>query len=288
MTKIDVIMPTWNSNGPYFREVIRRVSNFVDLHRLIVIDRFSEDGTLEVIKEIVPRNKLLIIESGCDLARARYLGIQQVAKPIFAFIDSDVLIPVSWQRRMERWMQNERVGAVSSPLCVAERRQRSSKKPRIIKSCKDLNPYEIIKNGLFQMTRGYTFATMIRTNLVTDWNPPTNLSALEDLSLSQHIVSKGFLRIEPPEPCCYHIKELKYGAGVDRYFRQGLWEGANARIIGIKARHFFLETCSRTIGGMLNALVHQDPPSLLNNTFFRAGYLMGFLFPQKFRVWHRL
>jgi len=287
MTKIDVIMPTWNSNSAYFPEVIRRVCNFVDLHRLIVIDRFSNDGTLDVIKGIVPKNKLLIIKSSCDLARARYLGIQQVKTSIFAFIDSDVLIPVNWQRSMERWMQNERVGAVSSPLCGGKR-QRLLKGSRIIKSYKDLNPYEIIKNGLFQTTRGYTFATMIRTDLVTDWKPPANLSALEDFSLSQHIISKGFLWIEPPEPCCYHVKELRYGPGFNRYLKQGLWEGANARIIGIKARHFLLEVCSRALGGTLNALVHQDPRSLLNNMFFRVGYLMGFLFPQKFRVWHRL
>jgi glycosyltransferase involved in cell wall biosynthesis len=287
MTKIDVIMPAWNSNCPYFPEVIRRVCNFVDLHRLIVIDRFSDDGTLEVLKRMIPKSKLLVIKSDCDLARARYLGIQQVKTSIFAFVDSDVLIPVNWQRCMEHWMQNEHVGAVSSPLC-SENQQRTFKGPRIIKPCKNLNPKEIIKNGLFRTIRGYTFAAMIRTNLVTDWKPPANLSALEDLSLSQHVVSKGFLWVELPEPCCYHVKELKHGSGVSRYLKQGLWEGANARIIGVKARYFLLETCSRTIGGTLNALVHQDPQSLLNNIFLRAGYLIGFLLPQKFRVWHRL
>lgn len=287
MVDIDVIMPTWNSNNLYFPKVIERIYKFVDLHRLIVVDRFSNDGTLEVLRKVVPKDKLLVKLSDCDLARARYLGIQQVKTPIFAFIDSDVLIPVNWQKCVERWMQNERVGAVSIPLC-GKKQWRSPKGPRIIKPIKDLSSRMVIKNGLFWTIRGYTFATMIRTNIVKNWKPPTNLSALEDLSLSQHVVSKGFLWVELPEPCCYHVKEIKHGSGVSRYLKQGLWERANARIIGVKARYFLLETCSRTIGGTLNALVHQDPQSLLNNIFLRAGYLMGFLLPQKFRVWHRL
>lgn len=280
---IDIVMCTWNSNSAVFQKVIKRICNFVDLHHLIVVDRFSGDGTLEVIKKIVPEEKLIIVKADCDLAEARYVGIQQVDTPLFAFIDSDVIIPIDWQRSVEWWMRIKRIGAVGLPLCGKRRLQKGV---RIIKPYSNINPHEIVNRGLFYTTRGYTFATMIRTSLIIDWKPPQNLSALEDFSLSQHITSKGFLWIELPEPCCHHLKEAKYGTKL-RHLKQGLWEGANSRIIRIKERDLILEVCARIIGSLLNALIHRDPLSLLNNIFFRVGQVIGFLLPYRFRVWHR-
>ena len=47
--KIDVIMPTWNSNTKYFPLVVKHIIDVLNPHHLIVIDRFSNDGTQENI-----------------------------------------------------------------------------------------------------------------------------------------------------------------------------------------------------------------------------------------------
>jgi glycosyltransferase involved in cell wall biosynthesis len=52
-SEIDVVMPTWNSNKPYFEQVIKLIKEHVPVPRFIVVDRFSRDGTLSVI-EIFP------------------------------------------------------------------------------------------------------------------------------------------------------------------------------------------------------------------------------------------
>jgi len=52
--KIDVIMPTWNSNKPYFERVIKLIKDNVSVHKFVVVDRFSRDGTLDVIKKYFP------------------------------------------------------------------------------------------------------------------------------------------------------------------------------------------------------------------------------------------
>ncbi|WP_168371377.1 hypothetical protein [Pyrodictium occultum] len=136
-------------------------------------------------------------------------------------------------------------------------------------------------------TRGHAFAVLIRRETVIDWKPRHDLSALETFSLAQHILSKGYLWIELFKPCCIHLKELKYGAGISRYFRQGLWEGAGARLVGIKKRHMLEEVVARLLGGVLTALITHDVKHLANNTALRLGLLLGYLVPYKFRVWRR-
>jgi len=52
--KIDVVMPTWNSGGPLFEIVVKTLLEVLGgkLHHFIVVDRFSSDNTLEILKKV--------------------------------------------------------------------------------------------------------------------------------------------------------------------------------------------------------------------------------------------
>jgi glycosyltransferase involved in cell wall biosynthesis len=92
--KIDVIMPTWNSNRPFFKRVIELIKCYVPVHKFIIVDRYSTDGTLEVIKEYFPN--AIIIQTNSNLALARKIGIRYADCEIISFIDDDVFISEKW------------------------------------------------------------------------------------------------------------------------------------------------------------------------------------------------
>ncbi len=279
--KIDVVMPTWNSNSPYFRQIVERVRRFVELNRLIVVDRFSTDGTIETVKSVIEPGKLLIVQTDRELACARALGIKQVTTPVFMFIDSDVLMPRGWEVALRFLLRRRNVGAVSLPLCGPRRGR--VRVPRLYRA---IHKGEIVKRGLFQLTKGDLFLAVMLTELVRDWRPLKHLSAGEVFSLTQHILEKGYLWVELPSPCCHHTKELKMGAGPSRYFKQGLWEGAGARLLGIKTSDFVLEVTCRLIGGVIRS-TNYGPLHLINNAAMRLGQMIGFLSPFRYRTWRR-
>ena len=70
---IDVVMPTWNSNVWYFPIVVKHILVSLNPHHLIAIDRFSNDGTQEVLRKYAD-NILRLIELDVELAISRKIG----------------------------------------------------------------------------------------------------------------------------------------------------------------------------------------------------------------------
>jgi len=60
------------------------------------------------------------------------------------------------------------------------------------------------KKSLQHGDRGYTIVTLVRKELVQDWDPKS-LSSYEDYSLTQHILSKGYNWVTTPISA-FHIK----------------------------------------------------------------------------------
>ncbi len=110
--KIDVVMPTYNSNKGLFSLVLESIRRHVPLNRLIIVDRYSSDGTVELIKEKFP--DALVIRTSASLGYARYVGIGQVETEWFAFIDSDVIVLPNWFSSISRYTHYEKTGAVES------------------------------------------------------------------------------------------------------------------------------------------------------------------------------
>jgi len=293
--ELDVVMPTWNSNMPYFRVVLKRIIDTIPLNKFILVDRYSTDGTVEQVKRMVSPEKLIVIRTHADLARARAIGIKCVGTKFFVFIDSDVLIPRSF--RIEKYVKllemDSRLGVVSFPIrSIYEYddmyyNRRGKQVQRILRKIEEITATEIIRHGLFYLIEGDLFLAILRTDIVKDWQPPLYLSAHEVLSLTQHILNKGYLWVEIAEPAI-HLKELEYGTGIRRHVKQGLWMGGNARILGIPKKLFFLEIFTRLLLGVpYRILTIRDPVKVLNYASYYIGYLIGYLNPHKYRVWKR-
>ena len=108
---IDVVMLTKNSNKPWFRRVLAAIKREIPVHHFIVVDGYSTDGAVDVVREYFG-NKVKVIETKASLGCARYLGMRAVDTEWFAFIDSDVEILPGWFKTVQKYMKHPRIYGV--------------------------------------------------------------------------------------------------------------------------------------------------------------------------------
>ncbi|MEM2111090.1 MAG: glycosyltransferase family A protein [Candidatus Bathyarchaeia archaeon] len=96
--KVDVVMCTWNSNKPYFVKCLNSIRREIPVHHFILIDRFSNDGSVKTVKEIFP--KAIVKETCANLGVARQLGIRLVDTEFFVFVDDDIELCSRWFREI--------------------------------------------------------------------------------------------------------------------------------------------------------------------------------------------
>jgi len=278
--QIDIIMPTWNSYTKYFPLIVARIMRILDPHHFIVIDRHSTDKTVEVIKSIVPKDKLKLIKTNVDLQIARKLGANLADTDVICFVDSDILIPYKLKEALQQSLRlfesHSRIGAVGFSL-HSFREGEPIISYRVIRAVNSVTNKEVLYKGLNWLCRGHLFLCFIRRSLLQDWGTDPLLSAFEDFSLSQHILKKRYYWIELTSSLI-HTKEVKY-KGLMRFLRQGLWEGANLKILNINTSKVLLTIFGRLIGGLIK-------PNL-GQFITYIGYTIGYLAYPAFRVWKR-
>jgi len=272
--KIDVVMPTWNSGGPLFEITVKVLLKTLGdrLHHFIVVDRFSSDNTLEILRKYVGE-KLIVIQTEANLALARKIGLHFADTEVVFMVDSDVVVNKSFlELGLSVLKRIKKVGVVAAPLC-GHVGGRDFKLSRVIIPIELVKTSWLVRYSLDTLVRGYTFAILIKKSLANDWIPLPNLSAYEDYSLSQHILRKGFYWVEI-EPCVRHLKELKVGSQTERLFKQGLWEGSNARKV--------LPLLLALVNAILRLLFGIRSRDFLR----RLGYVIGLL-TGVYDVWKR-
>jgi len=266
--------------GALFHTVVRTLLSSVGFSRLchiIAVDRFSHDDTLNILRTYA-NNKLQIIQTEANLAQARKLGLSFADAEIVLMVDSDVILNKTFiDIGLKILSKFKKVGAVAAPLCKFKKNQilgRAIEVSRIIIPVSSVKSSYLVKHSLDTLVRGYTFAVLIRRQEACDWNPPPDLSAYEDFSLSQHIVGKGLLWIEVTQ-CVYHIKEYRVRNRIERLIKQGLWEGSNARKV-LPLRLALLNAGLRTLFGVRDI-----------DFLRRISYLIGLL-TRCYDVWKRI
>lgn len=273
MYEVDVIMPTWNSGGPLFKPVIKSIKLALGrtLHHFILIDRFSSDDTVKIVKETLGDN-LVVIESNLDLAMARKIGLNLADTDVVLMVDSDVIITPAFYHYASKLILLPKIGAVGASLC-SNLSVNLLKIGRIIMPVELVRPAWLVKYSLSQLVRGYLFAVMIKRDLLNDWKPPAYLSAYEDYHMSQHIIHKGYIWIELASPCVMHLKDYKVRRR--RFLKQGLWEGANAKL-SLPTNLALYDFLMRILFGVGKRDFSR-----------RVGNLIGFFNYYKYRVWQR-
>ncbi|MGB9842005.1 MAG: glycosyltransferase family 2 protein [Candidatus Bathyarchaeales archaeon] len=191
--RVDVVVITKNSDR-MLRECLESVYSNVPVNRLIVVDGYSTDKTLEIVERFQKKygNILLLHDKG-NRATARQKGIAHVETEWFMFVDSDVVLCEGWFRKAEKHLAAD-VGAVWGIEVWS-----TIKNPRVLKM------FLWITRKIFDL-RGGTHDTLIRTEAVRDIEIPRNLHVFEDAYIKDWIARKGYRLVACYDPFCIHYR----------------------------------------------------------------------------------
>lgn len=271
--KTDVLIPTYNS-GKYFDECLYWVTKTVPYNRIIVADHQSTDDTLEIAKRYGCE---IYDDGGKTLAAARNLLISKASTPIITWIDSDIVIREKywWWRTYKTLVSSNGIGAVVA---------RVSEEKFLSERMKYAHFWWKVAPGTrkFGMTLG---STLMRLDDVRDIRIPEILDAREDRYLEVQLLKRG-KKIE-----FIFVNGTHY---FDYQEDKAYWSGANTRIISnliddpdVKQTSILYFLFRRILPAPFKAippaLYYRDPKIIMWNTRHWWKFLMGWLYPQRYR-----
>lgn len=193
--KVDVAVLTKNS-GETLKPCLDAIYQNVPLHRLIVVDGYSTDSTLEIVRKFdeTHHNVLLLRDRGTR-GKARQIAIEAVQTDWFVFVDSDVILCDRWFDKAEKLIDDD-VGAVWGIELWS-----------VIRNPKVLKLFKQITMKIFE-TRGGTHDLLVRHDAVRDIKIPDDLHVFEDTFIKNWIAEKGYKIISTYDPYCIHRRPL--------------------------------------------------------------------------------
>jgi len=197
--KVDVVILTKNSMPMLKNTVESLMLSDIPVNRLIVVDGYSTDGTLEYLRSIDNIDINIILDKG-NRATARQKGIEAVDTEWFMFLDSDVILPNIWFNYAQKYLDNEVIGAIWGTAINVARSTYN-----IYKALKYYYRTSIVKIAMYQgIKRGYTHDTLIRSEAVKGIKIPSSLHTFEDHYIRRFIEKKGYRYIAAFPPYCFH------------------------------------------------------------------------------------
>lgn len=190
---VDVVIITKNSES-MLKECLKSIYKNVPVNRLIVVDGYSTDKTLEIVREFQKKHgNVLLIQDRGNRATARQKGINHVKTDWFMFVDSDAVLCEGWFRKAEKYLDSN-VGAVWGIEVWS-----TIQNPVILKL------FLWITRKIFDL-RGGTHDTLIRADLVRDIEIPKVLHVFEDAYIKDWITQKGYKIVACYDPYCIHYR----------------------------------------------------------------------------------
>lgn len=190
---VDVVIITKNSER-MLKECIKSVYDNVPVNRLIVVDGYSIDKTLDIVNEFQKKHgNVLLLQDHGTRATARQKGINHVQTEWFMFVDSDAVLCKDWFKRAEKYLGQD-VGAVWGIEVWSTIRN-----PTVLKM------FLLVTRKIFDL-RGGTHDTLIRTELVKDIEIPKILHVFEDAYIKDWITQKGYKMVACYNPYCVHFR----------------------------------------------------------------------------------
>ena len=190
---VDVVIITKNSEHR-LSECLKSVYKNVPVNRLIVVDGYSTDKTLEIVRQFQKEHgNVLVIQDKGNRATARQKGINQVKTEWFMFVDSDAVLCKNWFKKAEKHL-GENVGAIWGIEVWS-----TIQNPAILKI------FLLVTRKIFDL-RGGTHDTLIRTDLVKDIEIPKILHVFEDAYIKDWITQKGYKLVACYNPYCLHFR----------------------------------------------------------------------------------
>lgn len=210
--KVDVAICVWNGKKPWLTQCLASIKREIPFCHMIVVDRFSDDGTVEAIKCSFP--EALVIQSEANLGRARQEAISHVDTEWVVFVDDDVELGKGWFKAATSRLRHD-TGAIAGLALPT------------LRWLEKLSSYNNARGHQRVVPAVYLSNTMVRTSLVKDWSPPSIISSSEDVHLSHHIANKGHSMILLDE---LHVKH--HGKWGFRYAKKDQWHYSGARLVG--------------------------------------------------------
>mgnify|MGYP000105985799 CR=1 FL=1 len=199
MKYIDVVILTKDSMPTIKYTVDSLLSSDIPINKVIFIDGYSRDGTLDYIRSLSKSLDIEIILDSGNRATARQKGIESVSTDWFMFLDSDIILPSKWFRYAVKYMRSN-VGAIwGTAINISERAYYQYMFSKIF--------YKINLTELFRLRgvqRGYTHDTLINLNAVKGIKIPRFLDTFEDHYIRLYIERRGFKYIPAFPPYCIH------------------------------------------------------------------------------------
>jgi glycosyltransferase involved in cell wall biosynthesis len=188
---VDVVVLTRNSER-VLEKTLNSIFKEVPVNRVIIVDGYSTDDTLEIIEKFHKKygNVILIRDSGTR-GSARMKGIREVKTEWFLFVDSDVTLCDNWFRKIKDFV-DDHVGAVWGTEIWD-----GIQNPVVLKL------FLMLTRKIFE-TRGGTHDLLVRYAAVKDIDIPKNLHMFEDAFIKEWIAKKGYKIIATYDPYCLH------------------------------------------------------------------------------------
>lgn len=191
--QVDVIMLTKNSER-VLKECLTSVYENVPVNRLIVVDGYSTDATLEILEAFQKKfGNIVLIPYNGTRGDARQRGIREVETDWFMFVDSDVVLCDGWFSKAEKLMKDH-VGAIWGMEIWS-----------VIKNMRILNLFERVNIKIFEK-RGGTHDMLVRRKAIEGIRIPSHLHTYEDSYIKSWICKKGYKVIAAYDPYCIHYR----------------------------------------------------------------------------------
>jgi glycosyltransferase involved in cell wall biosynthesis len=190
---VDVVVLTKNSER-ILRECFLSVYENVPVNNLIVVDGYSTDGTLKIVKEFHEKygNVVLIQERGTrGSARQKAIGVLKT--DWFVFVDSDVILCKDWFVRAWKHVHAD-VGGVWGMEIWS-----------VLKDAEILSMFERVTLKIFEK-RGGTHDLLVRRKAIEGIRIPYYLHTYEDAYIKSWILKKGYRAIPTYDPYCIHYR----------------------------------------------------------------------------------
>jgi glycosyltransferase involved in cell wall biosynthesis len=190
---VDVIVLTLNSER-LLRKCVDSVYRNVPVNRLIVVDGYSTDNTMRIVKELQKKHgNVITIQDRGSRGRARQLGMNRVETEWFMFVDSDVTLSFNWFAKAERLIRDD-VGAIWGMEIWS-----------VLRESKILGLFLRASLKIFEK-RGATHDFLVRHKAIEGIEVPYNLHTYEDAYIKSWIQGKGYKVIGAYKPHCFHFR----------------------------------------------------------------------------------
>ncbi|MEM3871158.1 MAG: glycosyltransferase family 2 protein [Nitrososphaeria archaeon] len=251
--KIDVVVCTKNS-AQTVKHVLERILKYVPLNRLIIIDGLSKDGTIDIVKKFGAE---IYSDQGKGLGYARNMALNLVETKIFAFIDSDVLIPGNWFTLIKH-LKHEKVAAANGFTAFGLNHP-------ILKA---LSKYQL-KNRRYKPLNFSNTLLKIEPVLKVG-GIRKNLPSHEDTELHSRLIKHGFTWVVDKHVIAYHPRTLK------EHMAHIKWWGKGDRAVG-RSQLTYLYSIIRSLGSGLNLALQAHPALIICFPLLQLNRYLGYL-----------